>query len=58
MTKGELKKILQDDKFIESIVNISKDPTLGSSKKEQLQGLIFLKLTDEYWDSSNDNEVL
>ena len=57
MTQGKLKEILNEDGFISSIVNIARDPTLGSSRKDQLQGLIFLKLTNEYWDSSKDNDT-
>lgn len=57
MTKGQLKTKITDT-LINSIINISKDPTLGDSKKEQLKGLIFLSIANDYWDNSNDNEEL
>ena len=57
MTKGELKSKITNT-LINSIINIVKDPTLGDSRKEQLKGLIFLAITDDYWDDCNDNEEI
>lgn len=49
MTLDELKEKLSPS-LMRSIVNISKDPTLGATKIDQLQGLIFLTITGKYWD--------
>lgn len=57
MTKGELKNKI-DNCLISSIINIVKDPTLGNSKKDQLQGLIFNHITDDYWDNCNNDEEI
>ena len=56
MTKGELKRKL-DDCLINGIINIAKDSTVVS-KKDQIQGLLFHWLTDDYWDVCNDNEEI
>ena len=57
MTAKELKEKLSPS-LVESIMNIVKDPTIVS-KIDQIQGLLFLELTDEYWDELEDNaEVL
>ena len=57
MTKGQLKTKITDT-LINSIINISKDPTLGDSRKEQLKGLIFLTIANDYWDDCDDNEEI
>lgn len=57
MTKGQLKSKITDS-LISSIINISKDPTLGDSRKEQLKGLIFLAITNDYWDDCDDRETI
>lgn len=57
MTKGQLKSKITDT-LINSIINISKDPTLGDSRKEQLKGLIFLTIANDYWDDCDDNEEI
>lgn len=58
MTYGELKKKLENDVLIQSIVNIARDPTIHNSRKDQLEGLIFLKITDKCWDEVNDNDTI
>ena len=35
--------------MVRSIINIARDPTI-IHKVEQIQGLIFNAITDEYWD--------
>lgn len=55
MTRKELKIHLQDKSLIDSIITIANDPTLQESKVDQIQALIFLKLTGEYWDECDDN---
>ena len=57
MTKGQLKSKITDT-LINSIINISKDPTLGDSRKEQLKGLIFLTIANDYWDDCDNNEEI
>ena len=57
MTKGQLKSKITDT-LINGIINISKDPTLGDSRKEQLKGLIFLTIANDYWDDCDDNEEI
>ena len=41
--------------MIRGIANIVRDPTI-EHKIEQIQGLIFLELTNKYWDNTNDEE--
>ena len=57
MTKGQLKSKITDT-LINGIINISKDPTLGDSRKEQLKGLIFLSIANDYWDDCDNNEEI
>lgn len=57
MTKGQLKSKITDT-LINSIINISKDPTLGNSRKAQLKGLIFLTIANDYWDDCDDNDEI
>ncbi len=59
MTKGELKERLSDEKLFNSIVTIVNDDTLSNvGKKDQLEGLIYLHITKEYWCNSNDSDNL
>lgn len=57
MTNGQL-KLKINDCMLNSIINLVKDPTLGSTLKDQLSGLIFLSITGEYWDSADDNKII
>lgn len=57
MTKGELKEKLSE-RLIFSIINIVKDPTLGDTVTDQLQGLIFNEITDDWWDNCDDSEMV
>ena len=41
--------------MINGIANIIIDRTI-EHKTEQIQGLIFLTLTDKYWDNTSDEE--
>lgn len=57
MTKGQLKKKI-DNCLLSSIINLVKDPTLGNTLKDQLQGIIFLHIANDYWDNCNDSDEL
>ena len=56
MTKGELKAKI-DDYMIRNIIHLTKDPTLGDTLKDQMQGLIFYLITNDYWDECDENET-
>lgn len=47
--KQTLKGILENRPLIQSLINIANDPTIVH-KVEQIQGLLFNCLTDDYWD--------
>ena len=54
MKSGRLKAILNESR-IKDIINLAKDPTLGKTRIDQIQGLIFNVLTGLYWDEVEDN---
>lgn len=56
MTKGQLKEKI-NDYMISNIIHLTKDPTLGNSLKDQMQGLIFHLITNDYWGECNDDET-
>lgn len=47
--KKTLKSIIDNNHLIDDIVKIALDPTI-ESKGEQIKGLLFMSLTDDYWD--------
>lgn len=53
MTAKELRDKLNDD-LLQNIINMVKDPTID---KHQILWMIFLKLTDKYWDDVTDEEI-
>ena len=57
MTKGELKTKLSES-LMRDIINIAKCPTLQDTKIDQLQGLLFLSIADDYWEGCDDNEEI
>ena len=57
MTKGQLKEKI-DDYMIRNIIHLTKDPTLGDSVKDQIQGLIFHLITGDYWDGWDEEEEI
>ena len=54
MTAKELKDKLNDT-LLQGIINMAKDPTID---KHQIVWMIFLELTDKYWDNVTDNEIV
>lgn len=54
MKSGRLKAILNESR-IKDIITLAKDPTLGKTRIDQIQGMIYKVLTGLYWDEVEDN---
>ena len=54
MTAKELKDKLDDD-LLQNIITMVKDQTID---KHQIVWMIFLELTDKYWDDVTDDEIV
>lgn len=54
MKSGRLKAILKES-TIKDIITLAKDPTLGKTRIDQIQGLIYNVLTGLYWDEVEDD---
>ena len=56
MTYGELKERLEKPSLFQDIMILANDPTLGDTRKDQMEGLLFLAITDKVWCDVNDND--
>lgn len=54
MTAKELKDKLNDT-LLKSIIIMAKDPTID---KHQIVWMLFLHLTDKYWNNVTDDEIV
>ena len=58
MTYGELKERLEKPSLFHDIMILAQDPTLGETRKDQMEGLLFSVITGQIWCEVEDSDEI
>jgi len=58
MTYGDLKEALNNPSLHHDIMILAGDPTLGTTRKDQMAGMLFRYITGKTWCDTDDNEMI